>query len=141
MRILSRSAGTRLHNNTLTFTGDHVPKMHLPPRDDLSDLAWRLRCKIIPPSDSKLKSVSDFSSAVDGSLEKQPAKGKGKAAKVAGKPLVGAMPGKDPNFGADAVIKTFYEGKNSNEGYYDWVVYPPKQLSKSAAKAQDRVAI
>jgi hypothetical protein len=35
-----------------------------------------------------------------------------------------------------------YEGRNTNENYVDWVDYPPpRQLSGSAAKAQDRVAI
>jgi hypothetical protein len=35
----------------------------------------------------------------------------------------------------------FYEGKNSNAGYYDWTETPPKQLSKRIAKANDRVSI
>src|ERR1700761_7931808 len=48
---------------------------------------------------------------------------------------------KDPTFGADAILKTFYEGKNSNANYYDWTETPPKQLSKKAAKAHDRVAL
>ena len=49
--------------------------------------------------------------------------------------------GKDPTFGAEAMVKTMYEGKNSTPLYFEWVDYPPKQLSKSAARAQDRVAI
>src|SRR5450432_2805959 len=52
-----------------------------------------------------------------------------------------AEPEKDPNFGADPVIKTFYEGKNSRNGNYDWVETPPKQLNKKVAKAYDRVGI
>ena len=47
----------------------------------------------------------------------------------------------DPTFGCDATIKTFYEGKNSNATYFDWVDSPPKQISKKAARANDRVAI
>src|ERR1700759_3740180 len=45
---------------------------------------------------------------------------------------------KDPTFGVDAVMKTYYEGKNSNANYYDWVETPPKQMSKKAAMKQDR---
>jgi hypothetical protein len=48
---------------------------------------------------------------------------------------------KDPTFGVDAVSKTYYEGKNSSPSYFDWVDSPPRQMSKKAAKAQDRVAI
>jgi hypothetical protein len=47
----------------------------------------------------------------------------------------------DPTFGVDATLKTFYEGKNSNANYYDWVDTPPKQVSTKVAKANDRVAI
>jgi hypothetical protein len=54
---------------------------------------------------------------------------------------VPSMPGKDSNFGTNAVIKTFYEGKNTCGSNYDWVDSPPKQLSKKVAKAYDRVAI
>ncbi|EEP75558.1 predicted protein [Uncinocarpus reesii 1704] len=50
-------------------------------------------------------------------------------------------PSEDLDHGTDAVIKTLYEGKGSVDNYYNWVDYPPRQLSKSAAKAQDRVAI
>ncbi|KAI9158904.1 Arylsulfatase [Paramyrothecium foliicola] len=49
-------------------------------------------------------------------------------------------PGKDPDFGTDAATKTMYE-KSRSGGYYEWAETPPKQLSKAAARAQDRVAI
>lgn len=48
---------------------------------------------------------------------------------------------KDPEFGSNPVIKTFYEGKNSGHGHYDWVETPPKQLKEKTARAYDRVAI
>ena len=54
---------------------------------------------------------------------------------------VTAIPGKDADFGTSAIIKTFYEGKNSRGGHYDWVDTPPKQLNKKVAKSHDRVAI
>ena len=47
----------------------------------------------------------------------------------------------DPTFGCDAALKTFYEGKNSNANYYDWVDSPPKRVSKKTARANDRVAV
>lgn len=43
--------------------------------------------------------------------------------------------------GVNPVVKTFYEGKNSNATYYEWVDSPPRQLSKRVAKQHDRVAI
>lgn len=43
--------------------------------------------------------------------------------------------------GVDALIKILYEAKDSYEEHRTWVDYPPKQLSKSASKAQDRAAI
>ena len=45
-------------------------------------------------------------------------------------------PGKDSNFGTNAVIKTFYE--HNKKG---WSETPPKQTSTKNAKACDRVAI
>lgn len=51
------------------------------------------------------------------------------------------FPGKDPDFGTSAIVKTFYEGKNSCGNSYDWVDYPPKQLNKKVVKSNDRVAI
>lgn len=40
------------------------------------------------------------------------------------------IPGKDADFGTQATIKTFYEGKNSCPGHYDWVDSPPKQVRR-----------
>src|SRR5580700_3791610 len=49
--------------------------------------------------------------------------------------------GRDPTFGTNAIVKTFYEGPNSGCGYFNWVETPPKQLKKKVALAYDRVAI
>ncbi|EGC44236.1 conserved hypothetical protein [Histoplasma capsulatum var. duboisii H88] len=49
---------------------------------------------------------------------------------------------KEPEQGLSAVVKTLYEGRNSTMTYFDWQDYPPRQqLSKKAAKENDRVAI
>ena len=48
---------------------------------------------------------------------------------------------KDPNFGTNPIIKTFYEGKGSCGDQYNWVETPPKQLKEKTARAYDRVAI
>lgn len=61
--------------------------------------------------------------------------------KATSPPPAPTIPGKDPSFGTNVVLKTFYEGKNSSAGYYDWVETPPKQLNKKIAKSYDRVAI
>jgi hypothetical protein len=49
--------------------------------------------------------------------------------------------GKDPEFGTSATIKTFYEGKRSGGGHYNWVDTPPKQLNEKVARNNSRVAI
>ncbi len=49
--------------------------------------------------------------------------------------------GKDADFGTIPSIKTFYEGKGSGNGHFNWVDSPPKQLNKKVAKANNRVAI
>jgi len=49
------------------------------------------------------------------------------------------IPGKDADFGTASIIKTFYQ--KTNNGSFDWVDSPPKQLAKKVAKANDRVAI
>lgn len=56
-------------------------------------------------------------------------------------PRTTPAPTKDPGFGVDPIVKTFYEGKNSNANYYDWTEKPPRQVSKKIAKANDGVAI
>lgn len=56
-------------------------------------------------------------------------------------PLALAIRGRDADFGTSTAIKTFYEGKNSHNGHYDWVETPPKQLNEKIAKANNRVAI
>lgn len=50
-------------------------------------------------------------------------------------------PPKDPDAGSNAAIKTLYEGPESSGSYYNWVDTPPKQLPKSHAVAQGRMAI
>ena len=45
------------------------------------------------------------------------------------------MQGKEPSFGTDPVIKTFYPGKGSSQGRPNWVETPPKQLKEKVAKA------
>lgn len=47
----------------------------------------------------------------------------------------------DAALGAHPCVKTYYEGPRSSQRYKNWVEYPPKQMSKSGAKAQSRVAI
>jgi hypothetical protein len=48
-------------------------------------------------------------------------------------------PEKDVEFGATVAVKTFYAGKGSAGGTYNWVDSLPKALSKKAVKANDRV--
>lgn len=47
----------------------------------------------------------------------------------------------DTDRGTSPTVKTFYEGKGSGGGYYNWVESPPKQLKDKTVKAYGRVAI
>ncbi|KKZ68348.1 hypothetical protein EMCG_05968 [[Emmonsia] crescens] len=90
---------------------------------DVSETLWKWRCKVTRAGQNELSkfTVSDMSSDVPKGLASQE---------------------KEPEQGLSAVVKTLYEGKNSNNSYYDWQDYPPRQqLSKRAAKYNDRVAI
>ena len=89
-------------------------------REDVSDFVWKWRCKLLRDKDAATQKASDLESISDD--EAKPATGK------------------DPAFGSEAAVKTMYEGRNSSPSHYEWVDYPPKQLSKSAARVHDRVA-
>jgi hypothetical protein len=108
-------------------------------RREVSEKMWKWRYKLQHIGDSGEKTLSDFSSDGSGesSEKKHPQKQKSSAPASA---LLGGG-SKNGELGANASVKTMYEGPLSREGIYDWVDYPPRQLSKSAAKAQDRVAI
>ncbi|KAK0625861.1 P-loop containing nucleoside triphosphate hydrolase protein [Immersiella caudata] len=99
-------------------------------RDEVSEKLWKWRYKIQHIGQSGDKGIDDFSSADDSIADE-------KAAAATNS----TVPKKGDELGSSLTVKTFYEGPLSRDGAYDWVDYPPKQLSKSAAKAQDRVAI
>lgn len=52
-----------------------------------------------------------------------------------------SVPGRDPDFGTSTSIKTFYEGKGSGNGHYNWVETPPKQTNPKVVKTNNRSAI
>ncbi|KAM7201293.1 ATP-dependent zinc metalloprotease YME1L1 [Rhypophila sp. PSN 637] len=97
----------------------------MPDRDAMSETLWKWRCKI--KGNNHEKTLADFESSVTAAVRDG-------AATPTGGP-------KNLDLGTTASVKTMFEGPNSRDGAYDWVEYPPKQLSKSAAKAQNRVAI
>lgn len=93
-------------------------------REAVSDFAWKWRCKIFPVKDATFSKRA----AKDGKD------------RVAADGADGSD--KDPNFGASPIVKTLYDKNTSDlHSRHEWVDYPPKQMSKSAARAQDRVAI
>jgi hypothetical protein len=118
-----------------------MPLIHVN-RRVVSEKLWKWRYKLQHMGESGEKTLSDFSSTEsDGSNPRNKSDRKKKSSSPAT-----ALPGngngnKGGELGANASVKTLYEGPNSREGIFDWVDYPPKQLSKSAARAQDRVAI
>ena len=114
-----------------------MPLIHLS-RRDMSEKAWKWRYKLQHFGDSGEKTLSDFSSSEssESSLKKHD---HSKKSPTSGGTVAGG--GRNGELGANASVKMLYEGPASHDGIYDWVDYPPRQLSKSAAKAQDRVAI
>ncbi|KAL8297395.1 hypothetical protein RB597_006481 [Gaeumannomyces tritici] len=102
-------------------------------REQISETAWKWRCKIKQSVTRGEKTASDFS-ADDSSIEPAKAGRPGGLSTTAG-------PTKDPILGSSPSVKMLYEGRSCGDDYVDWVDYPPKQLSKTAARAQDRVAI
>lgn len=95
--------------------------MRMISRSDISDTLWKWRYKASHIGRSEEKTFSKY--PLEPSIDDP------------------KVPAPNSNYGVDAVVKTFYEGRHSNDSYYNWVDYPPKQLSKSASKAQDRMAI
>ncbi len=104
--------------------------------DTVSDTTWKWRCKVSNAVKGTDRTLADFSAplpptdsdASDKSQDEKyepPAKAKSRDA--------------PPGF--TAAVKTLYEGPSKRGGGYNWVDYPPRQLSKSEAKAQSRVAI
>ncbi|EEQ89779.1 hypothetical protein RJZ56_001732 [Blastomyces dermatitidis] len=90
---------------------------------DVSETLWRWRCKVTGAGQNEMSNLTI--SGVSSKPRKTP-----------------ASPEKEVEQGSSAVVKTLYEGKNSTSTYYDWQDYPPRQqLSKKAAKDNDRVAI
>ncbi|KAK0708097.1 hypothetical protein B0H67DRAFT_648199 [Lasiosphaeris hirsuta] len=118
-------------------------KFKRPTADSVAEGIWNLKWKIrsiVKRGDRTLADFSSDSSFQDLNHTKADPKRcpgehdgdpKGKSGEDA----------KDAAFGQTPAVKTLYERRNSSDSWIDWVDYPPKQLSKTAAKAQDRVAI
>ena len=84
-------------------------------KNDMSELAWKWRCKLLPPKPPIGRSIEE----IDVSSDEDPKK---------------LAP--EPETGTQAKIKYYYEGKDSNptNEHYDWTDYPPKQMSPTVAK-------
>lgn len=107
--------------------------MGLPSRSEVSETVYKWRYKLSHLGQTGEKTLSDFSSGSDVAATRGNAKPKSNP--------TANNAAKNNEVGQSASIKTFYEGPDSTGDRYDWVDYPPRQLSKSAAKAQSRVAI
>ncbi|KAM5375180.1 hypothetical protein ACJA88_007845 [Fusarium oxysporum] len=92
--------------------------------ENISDMTWKWKYKLLHRKKSPLDEPLDLEKEYK---EEEPEE----------------INNKDPSFGADTVIQTLYEGKNSDPARndWDWQDFPPKQVSKAIAKARDRVAI
>ncbi|PQK13270.1 hypothetical protein BB8028_0004g02010 [Beauveria bassiana] len=81
--------------------------------DAISALVWKWRCKLLRSADNDRD--KDLQSQAD-------------EEEVGGEPVI------------KPVIKIMYEGPQANVGY-DWVDYPPEQISKATARELDGAAI
>ncbi|KAF4996164.1 hypothetical protein FGRMN_4656 [Fusarium graminum] len=92
--------------------------------ENISDMTWKWKYKLLHRKKSPLDEPVDLEKEYEGEKPED-------------------IINKDPTFGADTTIQTLYEGKNSDRtgNDWDWQDFPPKQVSKSVARARDRVAI
>ncbi|KAK1759780.1 putative aaa family protein [Echria macrotheca] len=121
-------------------------RLRLPDREDIADIFWKVKFKLRSTFTRTDRTIADFSSESSFDLGSHSAAGDhDRTPHHHGRPPPEkdgtSEEGKDAGFGATPAVKTLYERRNSSDSWVDWVDYPPKQLSKSAAKAQDRVAI
>ncbi|KAK7745719.1 hypothetical protein SLS62_009685 [Diatrype stigma] len=101
--------------------------------DVISETTWKWSYKIRHLGQSSEKRLADYKKgSSDSRILPHGTKNNAKAKEANGSE---AMPGSHP------CVKTLYEGPGSTEGLKNWVDYPPRQLSKTAIRAQDRVAI
>ncbi|KAK3988891.1 ATP-dependent zinc metalloprotease YME1L1 [Cladorrhinum sp. PSN332] len=108
--------------------------MGLPSRKEVSENLYKWRYKLTHIGNSGEKTLSDFSSGSDVAAATGDAKTKTNTS-------AGSNTPHKVDIGNNVSIKTLYEGPDSHGDRFDWIDYPPRQLSKSAAKAQSRVAI
>ncbi|KAL2265097.1 hypothetical protein VTJ83DRAFT_6197 [Remersonia thermophila] len=101
---------------------------------DAAETLWRWWYKVRHLRDNGEKTLSDFSST-DSKKDRKT------GTKISSKPLAPGVSSKNVELGGSVSVKELYEGPHSRPGNYLWVDYPPRQMSKSVAKAQDRVAI
>jgi hypothetical protein len=104
--------------------------------DDMSasEILWKWWYKVRHIRDNGEKTLSDFTSS-----ESTPNTSAKKKDSSSRNTLSSST--KNSDLGTNVSVKELYEGPGSRRGAYFWVDYPPRQMSKSAAKAQDRVAI
>ncbi|CAI4217141.1 unnamed protein product [Parascedosporium putredinis] len=90
--------------------------------DDMSEWAWKMRCKMMPTPEPIGRSIEEIDASSDDDPKTKP---------------------QEPETGVHAKVKYYYEGKDSNPGaeLYNWADYPPKQMSPAAVKNFDMFAI
>ncbi|KJR86328.1 AAA family ATPase [Sporothrix schenckii 1099-18] len=117
-------------------------------KDGVKETAWRWRCKVLRTTDER--TLADYSDSSSSFFEQSSEKAVGKLGSAPGLPknndakTASAPNAKDGHasvLGSSLIVKTLYEGTNVGDNFTNWQDYPPRQLSKSASKVQDRVAI
>jgi hypothetical protein len=117
--------------------------------DDVKDLPNRIREKWASVGHSNERGLDDFASNSDITIvESNNPDGKqsdtvvttvSKEKKKFGG--ISKSSKSEPEVGSEPIVKIFYEGRGSRDGYINWVEAPPRQMSKKTAWRHDRVAI
>lgn len=102
--------------------------------DTISETAWKWRYKVRHLGQPSEKTLADYNTT--SSSDSQTLADESDIS-----PNAKVADSNDTALGSHPCVKTLYEGPGSSPYIKNWVDYPPKQLSKSASKAQDRVAI
>lgn len=118
--------------------------------DDIKEIPTRIRDKWSSIGHNNEKGLDDFASnsdvtivdkANEGPSDKKLADSSAKPPKEKKKGFTVKSSKPDPEVGSEPIVKLFYEGKGSRDGFINWVEHPPRQMSKRTAWRYDRVAI
>ncbi|SPO04263.1 related to TOB3 (member of AAA-ATPase family) [Cephalotrichum gorgonifer] len=99
-------------------------------KDDVSELVWKWRCKVLPPKDGFDRTLKEIESSDYDTTEKPAPKPKARVPEPAGPAM-------------QVKVTHWYEGRDSDPSSdrYDWQLYPPKTMSAASVKTIEDTSI